>query len=1451
MVDRRRCIIEDANTANSSRLPSTESKLAMLRCKTLQRSVAVRIDFLCGALAMFIATLFQAQVALADEFSAHVRPLLERYCNECHAADVTEADVDLGAFSSLEDLQHQSHVWIKVRRMLDSGQMPPLDAEQPSDAELQVLKTWVRSFLKREAEASAGDPGPVVLRRLNNEEYNYTVRDLTGVESLNPTREFPVDGAAGEGFINTGSAQSISPSFITKYLDAAKEVAAHVVLLPDGIRFSPYTTRRDQTDELLARIRAFYRSFTAEGGGASVDLQGIKFDTNQGGVLPLQEYLAATLEERDALARGEKSIEAVADERSLNTKYLSTLWKSLSAAHANGNASSLYLDDIRRRWIEAAPPDAAKLVALIEAAQQRLWKFNAVGQLTDGGHQKVWMEAASPIVTHQEFRLALPTTTADSDAIVYLTASDLADGRDEDFVVWQQPRLEFQPNANGSKHPPILLRDVPQLVPRIDRLIATELPRTQLYLNAAAKLRDADDSLEQVAEAEQLDFALLKQWVALLGLGGHRQREIRGQFTDELSNIGGNAALNGLGIDQTPNMLANQSTEEIRVSTLTVPARGIVMHPSPTQESMVAWRSPINGHVTISGLVADSDGNCGNGVAWRVELLTEVDTAKIAEGIIDNGGEERFQPASEYPVKQGDVVSLIVNPREGNHACDTTHIALTLTEVASEGARDVTSEIRKWDLASDTVDRIGDGNPLSDAYGHADTWHFGAIDAVAQTTSPLVPGSTLERWRAGVMDAQPAEELSRLAKMVQHTLIVQDDSSLSEADRQLREQLLDWKGPLHWVAVAAALADVVAGSQASKDGTNVDPTGRPPLEANEYGLPAEMFGVHPNGSAIDSASLCVQAPQTLDFRLPAALLAGAEFVVSAELHPSTSQAGSVQVQASIVAPTSIAFNPSLPLLVSPDSSETSRIEKALAEFRNQFPAALCYVRIVPVDEVVTMTLFFREDEQLQRLMLSETQIEELDQLWDELLYVAQEPIALTVAFEQIYQFATQDRPDLVIAFEPMRQPINARGDRFRQRLIETQPAHVEAVIALADRAWRRPLLTAEAEALRAFYSQLRESDIAHEEAIRLTLARILASPTFLYRHEHPGTGAQAVKVSSSELATRLSYFLWSSMPDAELRQLADSNQLESDEAIIGQTRRMLADARTRRLAIQFACQWLHLRDFDQNDDKNEKLYPEFAALRHDMYEETVLFFEDMFRNDGSILDFIDADHTYLNASLAKHYGIEGVDGTEWQRVSQVRQRGRGGILAMATMLASQSGASRTSPILRGNWVYETLLGQRLPRPPANVPVLPEELLGEMTERQLIELHSSAPDCAKCHVKIDHFGFALEQYDAIGRLRGVSVDTKTATEDGREMDGIEGLRDYLLNERHDDVVRQFCRKLLGFALGREVQLSDEPLLDTMEEKLQQNNYRFHVAVETIVTSDQFRMIRGQNLAPDIQ
>ena len=356
---------------------------------------------------------------------------------------------------------------------------------------------------------------------------------------------------------------------------------------------------------------------------------------------------------------------------------------------------------------------------------------------------------------------------------------------------------------------------------------------------------------------------------------------------------------------------------------------------------------------------------------------------------------------------------------------------------------------------------------------------------------------------------------------------------------------------------------------------------------------------------------------------------------------------------------------------------------------------------------------------------------------------------------------------------------------------------------------------------------------------------MLTSPAFLYRREVQPGGSQPGPVTDLELASRLSYFLWSSAPDAELRRVAESEKLNDGETLAQQTHRILADAKTRRLAIQFACQWLQIRNFDQNDEKNEALYPEFASIRDDMYEESVRFFEDMFRNNGSILDLVGADHTFLNETLAKHYGIDGVSGNDWQRVNGVRSKQRGGILAMATFLASQSGASRTSPILRGNWIYETLLGEKLPKPPAGVPQLPEEVPEGLTARQLIEQHSVAPGCYECHSLIDPYGFTLEQYDVLGRIRPTSVDTKTKLIGGEEIAGIDGLRDYLLTTRRDDVVRQFCRKLLGFALGREVQLSDEILLAEMLKTLEANDYRFQTAVEAIVLSPQFRNIRGSS------
>src|SRR6185503_19052037 len=246
---------------------------------------------------------------------------------------------------------------------------------------------------------------------------------------------------------------------------------------------------------------------------------------------------------------------------------------------------------------------------------------------------------------------------------------------------------------------------------------------------------------------------------------------------------------------------------------------------------------------------------------------------------------------------------------------------------------------------------------------------------------------------------------------------------------------------------------------------------------------------------------------------------------------------------------------------------------------------------------------------------------------------------------------------------------------------------------------------------------------------------------------------------------------------------------------------------------------------------------------------------DLFQNDRSVLDILDADYTYLNEDLAKHYGIPNVTGAEWRRVNGVKDFARGGILGQSTTLAMQSGASRTSPILRGNWISEVLLGEKLPRPPKDVPRLPEDEATEaLTVRQLTEKHSTDPKCYGCHRRIDPYGYALEAFDAIGRRRDRDlgdrpIETRAKTMDGAEFEGLDGLRKYLLTTRGDAFLNQFCRKLLGYSLGRGVQLSDGPLISEMREQLKKHGYKFSAAIETIVRSKQFREIRGKEMASE--
>jgi hypothetical protein len=540
------------------------------------------------------------------------------------------------------------------------------------------------------------------------------------------------------------------------------------------------------------------------------------------------------------------------------------------------------------------------------------------------------------------------------------------------------------------------------------------------------------------------------------------------------------------------------------------------------------------------------------------------------------------------------------------------------------------------------------------------------------------------------------------------------------------------------------------------------------------------------------------------------------------------------------------------VLASPDSPGYRRLVQGHADFRRVFPLFLCFPRVVPTDEVVSLKMFHREDEPLVRLFLDEEEARRVDRLWAEHRFISRQPVTENDYLPQFIGYVTQDQPKAMLAFfEGQRPAFKKRADDFLKEEEAAAPKQLDAVLDFAGRAYRRPLRQKEKADLLALYKTVRGKGAGHDEALRGVLARVLVSPAFLFRIEQAPAGKKPGPVNDWELAARLSYFLWSSVPDDELRRLAAAGRLRDPKVLAAQTRRMLKDGRTRALAIEFGTQWIHVRGFDELKEKNEKLFPTFNAdLRKAIYEEAILFFQDLFQGNRVVTQVLDADHTFLNEALAKHYGIPGVTGPHWRRVEGVRKYGRGGVLGLASVQARQSGASRTSPVLRGNWVVETLLGEKLPRPPADVPRLPEEEgKGGLTMRQQVEQHAKNPACATCHVRIDPFGFALEKYDAIGRLRtkdlgGLALDTKVRLRDGTTFEGIDGLRAYLLTRKKDVVVRLFCRRLLGYALCRSVTLSDQPLIDEMVAELN-GKRRLSAAIEVIVRSPQFTMIRGRD------
>jgi hypothetical protein len=357
------------------------------------------------------------------------------------------------------------------------------------------------------------------------------------------------------------------------------------------------------------------------------------------------------------------------------------------------------------------------------------------------------------------------------------------------------------------------------------------------------------------------------------------------------------------------------------------------------------------------------------------------------------------------------------------------------------------------------------------------------------------------------------------------------------------------------------------------------------------------------------------------------------------------------------------------------------------------------------------------------------------------------------------------------------------------------------------------------------------------------------SPYFCYRVDLPSGGAGVRPLSDYDLASRLSYFLWSSMPDAELLALASSGELHRPEVLAAQARRMLRDGRVRGLATEFAGNWLDFRRFEEHNSVDRGKFPQFDdALRRSMFEEPIRFFLDVVQNDRSVHEFLDGKHTFVNAPLARHYEMPAPPGgaDEWERVDDATQFGRGGLLPMAVFLTKNAPGLRTSPVKRGYWVVRRLLGENIPPPPPNVPELPsdEAKLGDLTLRQALARHREDKACAGCHERFDGLGLAFEGYGPVGERReldlgGRKVQTLAEFPGGGEGDGVDGLRAYLSASRRGEFVDNLARKLLSYALGRTLIPSDDETVDAIKSRLASDGGRFGGLVEVIVTSPQFR------------
>ncbi len=584
------------------------------------------------------------------------------------------------------------------------------------------------------------------------------------------------------------------------------------------------------------------------------------------------------------------------------------------------------------------------------------------------------------------------------------------------------------------------------------------------------------------------------------------------------------------------------------------------------------------------------------------------------------------------------------------------------------------------------------------------------------------------------------------------------------------------------------------------------------------------------------------------------------------------------------------------------AGERSGYEAAFARFSSVFPTAFClrergrFYPITSMDKerflgagLHSLLGYFRDDTPLIELFLDEKAKRELDTLWHEFDFIADytlrnytqfvfsgsgEGRTLMVDREKHRGFATQSAiyalRDQHLAkttpqtdpriLEAIRQYFDNANNKIRlieKMRLEAEPRHLDALLQFAARAYRRPLAQTEREDILADYRGLREqSRLSHEEAMRASIATLLVSPDFLYRVDRlvDRVDAQAKvegnaisrPLSAYSLASRLSYFLWSSMPDEELSARAAAGDLSQPAVLLEQARRMLKDERARGLATEFAGNWLDFRRFEDHNAVDRNRFPDFTnLLREAMFEEPIHFIIDLLQHDRPLQEMLYGRHTFVNGVLARHYGIAAPAAPDqWVRIDNAHDYGRGGLLPMAVFLTQNAPGQRTSPVKRGYWVVRRVLGEVIPPPPPSVPELPsDEAMSHLPVRELLAKHRENQACAACHARFDAFGLVFEGYGPIGERRakdlaGRAVDARASFPDGTQGAGIAGLQNYLRARREQDFLNSLSEKLLAYGLGRTLLLSDEPLLEAMRARLAASGYKPSALIETIITSPQF-------------